>query len=231
MQTVLDLLRELGIPCTFFVTGRFAERCPQLVRDLSTLGEIASHGLTHTGFRSEDLAESKHILHKLTDKDVIGFRMPRLAAVQTTELIGAGYLYDSSLNPTYIPGRYNHFASPCVPHWDGDLCVIPTSVATALRVPLFWLSFRHVPEPIYRYLSSCAIAQHRYLCLYFHPWEFVDLSRFRQIPPMIRSGSGTQLLGRLRSYLLWLRGSHPQCRLCTGADLYTMLYNMKNSVK
>jgi peptidoglycan-N-acetylglucosamine deacetylase len=45
---LLDLLRELGVPGTFFLVGREAERCPELVRRTAAEGHaIGSHTYSH----------------------------------------------------------------------------------------------------------------------------------------------------------------------------------------
>ena len=49
MPLILDLLDRLGVPATFFVPGRVAERHAQQVRDVVAAGdELAHHGYTHT---------------------------------------------------------------------------------------------------------------------------------------------------------------------------------------
>jgi len=47
----LDVLDELGVPATFFVTGELAAARPELVREYVRRGhQVASHGYDHTRF-------------------------------------------------------------------------------------------------------------------------------------------------------------------------------------
>jgi peptidoglycan-N-acetylglucosamine deacetylase len=47
----LDLLDRLGVPATFFLIGKNAEKYPQLVREIVAAGhEVASHGYSHRSF-------------------------------------------------------------------------------------------------------------------------------------------------------------------------------------
>lgn len=48
IPAMLDLFAREGVTVTFFVTGRWAERFPELVRAMVDAGhEVANHGLTH----------------------------------------------------------------------------------------------------------------------------------------------------------------------------------------
>ncbi len=86
-----------------------------LILDIQKGGhEIASHGFYHSSFETADLRKSKEALEELTGQPVNGFRMARMMPVEEEEIHKAGYLYNSSLNPTCIPGRYNHLGQ--TPH-------------------------------------------------------------------------------------------------------------------
>lgn len=98
------------------MTVNFAEHAPaELARIINEGHELASHGMTHTGFSPEDLKASRLWLEQLSGNPVHGYRMARMMKVDEDAMADAGYLYESSLNPTFIPGRYNNFAKPRVP--------------------------------------------------------------------------------------------------------------------
>ncbi|OKH60260.1 hypothetical protein [Scytonema sp. HK-05] len=42
------------------------------------------------------------------------------------------------------------------------------------------------------------------MSLYFHPWEFTDITSFR-MPNYITKDSGKEMLDRLEEYLIWLK--------------------------
>ena len=158
-KKILDVLDRAGIKATFFITAYFAGRAPELVARMARSGhEIASHGLNHSFFEASHLAESKEILEKLSGGKLVGFRMARLAPVAKSDIVKAGYHYESSLNPVWLPGRYNHLSASLLPFADeGGLKQYPVSAVPFLRLPLFWLSFKNFPFFVYRALARFAV--------------------------------------------------------------------------
>ena len=100
---------------TLFTTANYALHEPALIRQLADTHEIASHGYFHTTFEPADLALSKTALENLLGKPVTGFRRARMGFVDPNDVAAAGYAYNSSLHPTYIPGRYNHWGESRLP--------------------------------------------------------------------------------------------------------------------
>ena len=203
---ILDMLERLHIKATFYTTANFAKHRPDTVLRASAAGhEIASHDYCH-GMESPDPAASRRLLEELTGRTVIGYRAPRLAAMSHTILRDAGFLYDSSVNPTWIPGRYNYLFSSRGVYDIGGLRIYPASVAWPLRVPLFWISLHVMPLPLYRLLVRTALYRDGHLNLYFHPWEFSDRLSDRAfgVPGYIARCSGATLRGKLELLLGWL---------------------------
>lgn len=199
-QRIIELLREKNIRATFFITAVFAQNNQELIKNIVADGhEIASHGWAHSSFSPKDLLQSKLKLEALSGVEISGFRMPRLQAVNEKSLLEAGYTYDSSLSPTFIPGRYNNWGSPLKPFWSKGLKELPVSVTPFLRFPLFWLSFHTLPLFIYRMMSKWTLKRTKYLNLYFHPWEFLEpevLNKY-QLPFYIKYRSGLKMSTRL----------------------------------
>jgi peptidoglycan/xylan/chitin deacetylase (PgdA/CDA1 family) len=177
METLLPLLKDVS--CTFFTTANYAESNPALLKKLAVTHEIASHSYYHSTFDKADLKKSKEVLEIISDTEVMGFRMPRMAKVNYQDIKDAGYLYDSSLNPTVIPGRYNHFASSkTIFKHKNDLWVVPASVTPSLRIPLFWLTFKNTSLTWYCKQVRKCLDVYGYVNIYLHPWEFADVSAF-----------------------------------------------------
>lgn len=202
MQRLRSVLAENNIPATFFTTSFFADKNRELVRSLSEAHEIASHSKNHSEFRDTDPHDSKAEIEEITGKKIHGFRMPRFGKTDLSLINDAGYDYDSSINPTLIPGRYNNlFASRSVYRdRDSGLTEVPVSVSTFIRFPLFWLSFKNIPLSMYLHMCKAAIRKDSYLHLYFHPWEFAELDSFK-IPGYIKNPSGEVLKGRFRKLI------------------------------
>lgn len=204
LEETMNLLDKSGATATFFTTANFANYYPEAVRAISNHHEIASHTFYHSRFTTEDLASSKTLLEKVTGKKITGLRMPRMSSVNASDVANAGYLYDSSINPTWIPGRYNNFKMPRTIHKEGSIVRLPSSVTPFFRFPLFWLSFKNFPYAIYKNWVRQTLEKDGYVCLYFHPWEFTNLDRYK-IPRYITRGGGLSLQKRLARLLNDLR--------------------------
>jgi peptidoglycan/xylan/chitin deacetylase (PgdA/CDA1 family) len=205
---VMEMIRPYGINCTFFTTAKFALEQPQLIQELSKKHEIASHGYDHSHFEVSHLHESKEILEDLIDKPVYGYRMARLAPVDNAEIAKAGYEYNSSMNPTWIPGRYNHLKKPRIPYMEKNVLIVPTSVTPNFRIPLFWLSIKNFPMWWLKQQLVYTLKRDGFLSLYFHPWEFTDVSGFG-LPNYISKHSGEGMINRL-STIISLLQNHGQ---------------------
>lgn len=197
LEVVLPILNTHSITTTCFTTANFAQHFPTEISEMSKQHEIASHTFFHSQFSIEDLALSKTTLENITQKKVTGLRMPRMRKVEMKDVKEAGYRYDSSINPTWLPGRYNNFHLPRTPYHQEGMLRFPASVSPFLRMPLFWLSFKNLPYASYLYFVKQALQKDGYVCLYFHPWEFVNLDKY-QLPGYAKRLAGKPLQERLK---------------------------------
>jgi peptidoglycan/xylan/chitin deacetylase (PgdA/CDA1 family) len=196
LQAVLPIIDVSDIPVTFYTTANFASWHPAYIRQLAGQHEIASHTFYHTHFETADLQKSRIQLEAITGSPVYGLRMPRMQTVAMTDVRQAGYRYDASMNPTWIPGRYNHLNKPRTLYYEEDILRIPASVSPNLRIPLFWLAFKNMPYSVFKNLAIQTLQHDGYLSLYFHPWEFIDVSNYK-IPGYTKRWSGEKMQHRL----------------------------------
>ena len=196
LDVITQVLNGHNVVSTLFTTGSFAKTYPEVMKELSAKHEIASHSLFHSTFKITDLLESKLLLQDITGKQVEGFRMPRMKPVNVTDLKNAGYTYDASINPTILPGRYNNLHLSRTFYRENNFLRMPGSVTPNFRIPLFWLSFKNFPYKLYLKLAMQTLQKDGYLSLYFHPWEFTDISLFK-LPFYIKRLSGIELTERL----------------------------------
>ena len=203
LKLVEQLLTRLQISSTLFCTGVLAQAAPDMIRRLSEKHEIASHAWSHTTFDREDPKKSRLFLSELVGKPVIGFRRPRLQPTDPCILKEAGYRYDSSLNPICLPGRYNNLGAPRLPYISGGLFQIPISTTPRLRLPLFWLAFKKMPLPVFKFWCAACLKHDSQLNLFFHPWEFLDLLDYR-LPRLVSKPDGAALMDKLERLLIWL---------------------------
>lgn len=196
LETVMPLINRHQISCTFFTTAFFAENFPNQIRQISEQHEIASHTYYHSFYEEKHLVKSRERLSEIAHQEVVGLRMPRMKVLDFNTILKAGYSYDSSINPIYLPGRYNNLHFSTSYYKEDKLLRIPASVANPLRIPLFWLTFKNIPIKWYVHLAKKSLHQNGYLCIYFHPWEFIDLSK-ANIPFYAKKGGKELLLQKL----------------------------------
>jgi peptidoglycan/xylan/chitin deacetylase (PgdA/CDA1 family) len=204
---ILDLLQKHNVKATFFSTVTFAINASDVIKRIIAEGhEMASHSYYHSDFKVEHLLESRLKLEEITSTKVIGYRMPRMYPVDEKEIFKAGYLYNSSINPTYLPGRYNHLDKPRTYFKQEGVWQIPASVSPIIRFPLFWLSFHNLPLRLYQFLVKWTIKKDNYLNIYFHPWEFTNLKQPEKFgfPSYVSKNSGMQMIARFDKMLFWM---------------------------
>jgi peptidoglycan/xylan/chitin deacetylase (PgdA/CDA1 family) len=205
-NAILGLLKQKNIKATFFCTANYAINKPDIIKKVVAEGhEIASHGYYHSDFKVEHLRQSKLALEDLSGRDVTGFRMARMMPVDEAEIAKAGYEYNSSLNPTWLPGRYNNFNKPRSWFYDHNVLQIPASVSPGIRFPLFWLSFHNLPLSLLKLMSAATHKKDGYLNLYFHPWEFTDLHDKEKFgfPGYVSKNSGEAFAQRIGNFIDW----------------------------
>jgi hypothetical protein len=206
LTAILDLLKKHQMRATFFSTVVFAQQVPDLINRLIEEGhELASHTYYHSDFENEHLKRSKKALEQQFEVTVEGLRMPRMLEVSAEEVKKAGYRYNSSVNPTFLPGRYNKLHVPKRFFNENGLWQIPAAVSW-FRFPLFWLSFHNLPLWLYRFLLKRSVKSIGYAALYFHPWEFTDLHQKEfNFPAYVMRNSGEKMIARFDSLLTFIK--------------------------
>ena len=146
-KKILEILKKNGAKATFFILGWIAERYPHIIKTIVEEGhEIASHGYAHNlvynkspeEFR-KDLRKSLHIISKITNEKINGYRAPGFSITEKTKwvfeiLASEGFKYDASIFPAIrdhggIPG------APIYPY------IIKTSSKPIIEFPTSVLSF------------------------------------------------------------------------------------------
>lgn len=193
---IIEVITRQNVAATLFTTAIFALEYSDTIKRLSQVHEIASHTFSHTSFEQADLLKSRLALEGITGKPVTGLRMPRMKVIEMDWVKLAGYQYDSSINPTYIPGRYNNRHLSRTFYWEEEMLRLPISVSPNLRIPLFWLSFKNFPYPLFKNLAMQTLKRDGYLSLYFHSWEFTTINQ-PGLPKYLFKNGGENLTRRL----------------------------------
>ena len=130
VPAILDLLARLGLPATFFVPGRVAERHPHRVEQIVAAGhELGHHGYTHTHpARMTPEQEEGELVRGLEvlrgfGADVSGYRSPAwsFSPVTLDLLVTHGFTWSSNLMDDVRPYRHPHHDLVELPvHWTLD---------------------------------------------------------------------------------------------------------------
>jgi peptidoglycan/xylan/chitin deacetylase (PgdA/CDA1 family) len=178
-----------------FATGDVARRYPRLMRQIAEEGhEIACHGDTHRRFSTMTAAEAGGEIDSALQAlgglgAVTSFRAPNLdfpeAFLQL--LVQRGFTLDSSL-AAYKP----HKGHPRRPLFLRGILRVPASTMPSLM---------RLPGPLRRALLG---RLREPLVLFFHPWEFVDMTA-APIPWDCRWRTGRPALETLADTIRWLR--------------------------
>ena len=205
---ILDCLKECGVKGTFFCTTNFAKHAPEVIDRIIAEGhEVAAHGCDHWEPKPSDLENSKRLLEQQTGLTIKGYRQPRMFPLSIQELKKNGYVYNASLNPCFIPGRYMHLSTPRTCFVEDGIIQIPASVSPLLRIPMFWLALHNFPLWYYKNLARRILHHDGYFNTYFHPWEFFPLGNHPEMkmPYIIRHNAGDGMYNRLRDVIIDLK--------------------------
>ena len=191
---LLSLFAEESIQATFFTTGDVARRYPRFVEALVTAGhELGCHGDSHRRFSTMTPDEARDELRDAGQTlrqhaEVVSFRAPNLDLPNdyVPLLAEAGFAVDSSFG-RHKRGTY--FVKPFVT--DG-VRRIPASMSPS---PL------RAPGPVRNFLCGRLESP---AVLFFHPWEFVDLTR-EPLRFDIRVRTGDPALRSLRDTIRYFK--------------------------
>jgi len=172
--------------------------------------EVACHGLLHWKNecllgrieQEQRIKEASGIIGEIIGTRPVGFRAPCLRANRDTFNILSenGYLYDSSIIPTLIPGYYGNLNSNFRPYWlslnsPGEkgpkiLLEIPVSVNPILFIPLSAAWMRNLGTRWVKFGIKMNFALQNPVVLYVHPRDVLSLPRVKGVPWHLYSNVG-----------------------------------------
>ena len=190
------------------------KKAKSLVKKLVSEGhEIASHGYSHDhryNLMHEDkaidyLKKSRKYLETISKSKILGLRAPQMSKPSFGAIEKAGYLYDSSLHPTWVPGRYNNFFKKRGIYKSDDVIEVPVSVVPLIRAPFSWLWFRLMPLYYSKIATAISLMDQNFVNIYFHPCEFIYLKKYERLSFIRRKNTGRNLIKKIEGYLVWTR--------------------------
>lgn len=211
IERFYGFIRGRSIKITFFVTEKIAERYSDLLKQLIIEGhEIGFHAaINFKDMKAEDAINcikcaKQRIENKLNTK-IYGVRNHKLAIVPPFIIKEAGFVYDNTLHPTLVPGRYyNFFRSRQITSSYG-LINLPISVTPVLRLPFSWIWFRNMGLNYLKFCTSWVFLTQDYTNIYFHSWDFADIENGMDssLPFFVTRNAGNKAIEILNYYLNW----------------------------
>ncbi len=219
-KRLLDIFQKNQISATFFITGFFAEKHEQQVREIAKSHEIGCHGYNHF-YRGntnlnlrEDIVKAKKILEKILNKNIVGFRA---AQMQSSEklievLTKLGFKYDSSSNSAYIPflyGKKEYKDNPLKPFeiynetLKNKLIEIPASASYKFRFPFHWIFMRNLPLIYTIKIVEGLLKKNIPVVLYVHSWEFYPIKK-GPVPGYVRN-TGDKFARKLDKFIKYFK--------------------------
>jgi peptidoglycan-N-acetylglucosamine deacetylase len=191
---VLELLAEEDVPATFFTTGEAARRHPERVRQIVAGGhELGCHGDSHRRFGNMNETEARREIEDASRElrqfyPVISFRAPNLDfPPRYLDLLREnGYRVDSS------QGRHKQGSLLKRPSRERGMSRVPATIApSAIRLPSL------IRNSLLRMMRDPVV-------LFFHPWEFIDVTR-EPLPIDCKYRTGGPALDSLRASIRFFR--------------------------
>lgn len=225
---LLELFREVEVKTTFFVTGRMAQRHASVLKEVRNDGhEIACHGLSHlkNEFLGEEheqrrrIEKSTRIIEDSIGERPQGFRAPCLRVNEATlrSLEKSGYIYDSSVVSTFIPGYYGFLAAPSRPYHpsfsrvtdrgSASLIEIPISVNPFLPLPLSAAWLRNLGSSWAKLGIKANFAIGTPVVLYVHPRDVLSLPRVNGVPWHLYRNVGSAMVEMLTDVIGYAKRS------------------------
>ena len=189
LTKVLNTLRKQNVKATFFIVGKVAQRCPEIIPLIEEDGhEIGSHGHTHRHITkqtpkefAQDIRKAKKCIELYSSKEVIGYRAPAYTITPKTSwaldiLKDEGYEYDSSIYPITGHPTYGFPHAPTEPFILGNnLVEFPMSTVNIFGKVMPFGSgayFRIFPYMYTKFALNKLNKANKFATFNLHPWEF-----------------------------------------------------------
>ncbi len=155
LEEYIELIDALDLPLSVFVVGQTIEERPDAIDRLRERLEVEfhlhsySHDLSGSADLGREVRRGKRAYRSFFGRQPQGYRSTqgRVERSDLQLLESEGFLFDSSVFPTYRPGVYNNLDTPIEPYQAGGLCEIPVGVVPRLRIPLSQAYVKTIETP------------------------------------------------------------------------------------
>lgn len=144
IEEILLILNSFDVKITVFVVGKVFELFPKIVELFEKYGcEFESHSYFHNSFNPNSDSEiemAKKAYFNYFKKFPMGYRAPqgRISKIDIKSLEKHGFLYDSSIFPSYYPNPFRYLFCKKRIHYvrGSNIMEIPFTSITSFRLTL-----------------------------------------------------------------------------------------------
>ncbi len=190
-----EIRRKYNLKITAFVTGKSLEDNPDILKHLKSMKcEIEQHSYSHQiGHDSKlnDIKKGIKIHEKIVGNSPHGYRAPQgiITQKEVFFLESMGIKFDSSIFPSFFPGRYNRLNFPLVPYMikDSSIMELPFGVVRRIRIPISLSYIQLFGLSTFKLLFKL-FGLPELLVYDFHTYELGKLSSYNQLPRLPKFG-------------------------------------------
>jgi len=226
ISKLLYLFRKHKVRATFFVPGEVAKIGRQAIKSAIEEGhELACHGLAHDKNEcllpfSDQFArikEASEALRREIGDAPRGFRAPCLRANGETirVLKRLGYVYDSSVLPSYVPGYYGYLTGiprPYQPSFSSlremgtsGILELPVSVNPFLGIPFSAAWMRNLGVSWVKTSIKMNFNMNRPVVFYIHPRDVSHLPKVKGLPWHVYRNAGERAFRMLDEIMEYVK--------------------------
>lgn len=187
------MLDALGVPLSAFVQTSVLADHPKALEVLSFLSdEVHSHSHTHASqnFDSKmELSKSLDVLDSSFNQSAYGYRAPygKLYPGDEEIIQSLGYAFDSSVFPSFRPGKFNHLSAPLEPwRWPNGLLELPFAALPKVRL-ILGISYMKLFGPALYNALIPVTGLPKVLMFYGHMHDFFPTDAVRSFSPLLRT--------------------------------------------
>jgi peptidoglycan/xylan/chitin deacetylase (PgdA/CDA1 family) len=195
LKKLAKIVNKYDLKITAFVTGRTLEENPHVLEILNSIkAEIGQHSYDHQvghGSKIHDIRKGIETHHKIVGLSPAGYRAPQgiISKDEAHFLENMNIKYDSSVFPTYFPGRFNHSHFPTHPFVikGTKIMEIPFSVIPKIRIPMGLSYMQLLGLDAFKFLLKI-FGMPSMIVFDFHTYELGRVESYSKLPFMSKMG-------------------------------------------
>lgn len=189
------IIKAHNIKLTAFVTGRTLENNPEFLESLIAMKtEIEQHSYSHQidgRSKIKDIEKGIEIHEKIVGKPPLGYRAPQgiITKEEVLFLESMGIKFDSSIFPTFFPGRFNRLSFPIAPFMlkGSNILELPFAVIPKLRIPISLSYMQMLGLSTFKFFFLL-FGLPEILVYDFHTYELGKVASYNKLPQSAKLG-------------------------------------------